>query len=206
LYGLARGEEEFRGTGGMRSVWIRSVLVAGLSIAAGSTWANASETPKANQTTPSAQSSAATPSNSSSPSGSSKSSTSSSKTTSSQTNEPTKPTPSGKTYQNYPANPDRYTDEGDSVSTRRTSDRRSYRVTSRPVEYRHVEYRHVEYRRSRVVHVERHHYRRVYRHVVHGRPLLAAPVYYYGQLVGRDPDGSVRLMILKDNARTMWAR
>lgn len=195
-----------RGFGGRApcSVWIKSVLVAGLSISAGSMWANASETPKTDQTTPTGQSSSTTPSNSSSPSGSSGSS---SQTTSSQTNETTKTAPSGKTFQNYPSYPDRYTDEGDSVSTRHTSDRHSYRVTHRPIEYRHDEYRRVEYRRPRVIYVERHHYRPVYRHVVHVRPLRAAGAYYYGgQLVGRDPDASIRLMILKDNARTMWAR
>jgi hypothetical protein len=177
----------------MRSVWINSILVAGLSICAGSMLANASETPKT--ATPSGQSSTATPSNSSAPS------SSSSQPTSNSTKESTKTTPSGKTYQNYPSYPDRYTDEGDSVSTRHTSEHRSYRVVHRPVEHRHV-----EYRRPRVIYVERHHYRPVYRHVAHGRPHRAAPVYYYGQLVGRDPDASVRLMLLKDNARTMWAR
>jgi hypothetical protein len=131
---------------------------------------------------------------------------------SSQPYETTRTTPSGKSYQNYPSYPDRYSDEGGSVSTRHTGDRRSYRVTRRPVEYRHVKYRHVEYRhvesrRPRVIYVERHHDRPVYRHVVHLRPLRAAGAYYYGgHLVGRDPDASIRLMLLKDNARTMWAR
>jgi hypothetical protein len=44
------------------------------------------------------------------------------------------------------------------------------------------------------------------------RPVVAAQkpaegVYYYDNtLVGRDPDANVRLMLLRDNVRTMWAR
>lgn len=35
----------------------------------------------------------------------------------------------------------------------------------------------------------------------------AEAVYYYDNtLVGRDPDANVRLMLLRDNSRTMWAR
>ena len=41
--------------------------------------------------------------------------------------------------------------------------------------------------------------------VVADRPAQA--VYYYDNtLVGRDPDANVRLMLLRDNSRTMWAR
>ena len=186
----------------MRSVWIHSVLVAGLSICAGAIGANASETPKTDQSTPAAPSSSTTPSDSST-----SSSSSSSPTPSSQTNETTKTTPSGKTFQSYPSYTDRYTDEGGAVSTRQSDEHRSYRVVHRPVDHRHVEYRHVEYRRPRIIYVERHHYRPVYRQVVHVRRLRAPGAYYYGgHLVGRDPDASVRLMLLKDNARTMWAR
>jgi hypothetical protein len=81
-------------------------------------------------------------------------------------NETTKTTPSGKTYQNYPSYPDRYTDEGATVSTPHTSERRNYRVVQRLIEYRHVEhrhveYRHVEYRRPRVIYVERHYDRSI---------------------------------------------
>jgi hypothetical protein len=68
---------------------------------------------------------------------------------------------------------------------------------------RRVEYRHVErpvYRRPAYRHVERPVYRHVYRE-------LAAPVFYNdGTLVGRDPDANVRLMLSRDNAKTLWAR
>ena len=203
MYGPAAARRSFRGTRAMRSVWIKSVLIAGLSISAGSMLANASETPKTDQTTPTGQSSTATPSNSSDPI---ELIQSSSQTTSNPTNESTKTTPSGKTYQNYPSYPDRYTDEGDSVSTRHTSEHRSYRVVHR-----------------RSIPPCRTSPRRIPPpacHLCRAAPLSSglsprgsraaasrrAGVLLRRQLVGRDPDANVRLMILKDNARTMWAR
>lgn len=92
----------------------------------------------------------------------------------------------------------RYLDQRDNAMARRHGERRSYR----PV------HRHVERYRVRPVyrHVERRHPRPVHRYARRGAQ-LAEPVYYYdGTLVGRDPDANIRLMLLKDNARTLWAR
>jgi hypothetical protein len=212
----------------MRSRWNKSVLIAGIGIFAGLLSASASETAKtdskamptpetssikSNSTTPSSPSVASSaPSTTGSPSTSGSASSSGQKTQSSQTDNAVstvKTTPSGKTYQSFSG---RYSDDGASAVSHSYDRRSYYQASRRPVEYRHVERRtihhhHVEYRRPRVVYVERHHSRPVYRHVAYVRPLRAPPVYYYdGQLIGRDPDPNVRLMIQRDNARTLWAR
>ena len=70
--------------------------------------------------------------------------------------------------------------------------RRAYRPASRHAERARPAHRRVVRHRSRPA-------------VATDRPAQA--VYYYDNtLVGRDPDANVRLMLLRDNVRTMWAR
>jgi hypothetical protein len=75
--------------------------------------------------------------------------------------------------------------------------RRTHRVQPRQVAlHRH---------RASVRHVQRR--PRPVRHAASGTARPAEAVYYYDNtLVGRDPDANIRLMLLRDNARTMWAR
>jgi hypothetical protein len=214
----------------MRSVWIASFLIAGFGISAGSIPANAGEPPKAETSTPPSQAEQTDKSDKSSSKPSSSSSTSTTRT-----GQSSKSTPSGKTYEiggttpsgkSYDTSrtdqsftttipsgrtyestqPDRYTDEGNYTSTRRHDERRSYRVVHPLIEYRpRPVHRHVEHYVV-VHHVERRRYHPAPRYVAVRRP-LAPPVYYYGgKLVGRDPDPNVRLMLLRDNGRTLWAR
>jgi hypothetical protein len=203
----------------MRSRWNKSVLIAGLGIFAGLLSASAAETPKTESKTlpmpsspsikPNTTTSSSPSVTPSSPSTPGSSSSPGQKTQSSQTDSAVKTTPSGKTYQSFS---DRYSDDGASAVSHSYDRRTYYQASRRPAEYRHVERRtihhhHVEYRRPRFIYVERHHSRPVYRHVAYVRPLRAPPLYYYdGQLIGRDPDPNVRLMIQRDNARTLWAR
>lgn len=70
--------------------------------------------------------------------------------------------------------------------------RRAYRPAPRYAERARPAYRHTARQRSRPV-------------ATAEKP--AEGVYYYDNtLVGRDPDANVRLMLMRDNARTMWAR
>lgn len=70
--------------------------------------------------------------------------------------------------------------------------RRAHRPALRYAERARPAYRQVARKRSRPV-------------VTAQKP--AEGVYYYDNtLVGRDPDANVRLMLLRDNVRTMWAR
>ena len=87
--------------------------------------------------------------------------------------------------------------------------RRVYRHETR-FERRH-DYRHAarhDYRRAARYDYRRvsHLHRPMVRYFTRGPALSQAVHYYDGTLVGRDPDANIRLMLLKDNARTLWAR
>jgi hypothetical protein len=96
----------------------------------------------------------------------------------------------------------RYVDQRADGSPRSITVRRTVRSNKVERPRTRVIHRHVERRSYRPVRTVRRAPRAV---AAADRPAQA--VYYYDNtLVGRDPDANVRLMLLRDNARTMWAR